>query len=105
MSWNHRIIREEDADGYCYTVHECHYTNKADTVPTSWSPATTVSAETRNELFWILAHMMAAVSQPVLEIRDNKLFEVEPKLELSSEVKQAIVKISADYTVRDPHHA
>lgn len=91
MSWNYRVIRTEDTTGVCYSLHECHYANKGDTIPTSWTEASAdPSAETRTGLFWVLATMTEAVAQPVLEGRDGRLVEVEPERQLTDDLKKAI---------------
>lgn len=91
MGWNHRVIRTEDKGGVCYAIHECHYDKKGDTIPTSWTEEpTSVHSETRTGLFWQLAVMTEAVAQPVLEIRDDKLVEIERVRELTDDLKKAI---------------
>lgn len=91
MSWSYRVIRTENWEGAIYALHECHYDKKGDTIPTSWSEESTdVSSETRTGLFWVLAVMTEAVAQPVLEIRDGKLVEVEPERQLTDDLKKAI---------------
>lgn len=91
MSWNYRVIRTEEAGEPFYTIHECHYAKKGDTIPTAWTekPAD-VSSDTRTGLFWVLAIMTEAVAQPVLEERDGKLIEVEPERQLTDDLKKAI---------------
>ena len=91
MGWNHRVIRSEDAAGVCYAIHECHYDKKGDPIPTSWTtePASVLS-ETCRGLLWVLAAMTEALEHPVLEARDGKLYEVEPKKELSDDLKAVI---------------
>jgi hypothetical protein len=97
MGWNHRVIRHEDESGVSYAIHECYYTNKGDTIPTSWTEdAIEVMADTRPGLFWVLAKMTEAVAQPVLQIRDGKLVEIEPVQELSDDLKKA-VEASKEY--------
>lgn len=91
MGWNHRVIRSEDAAGVSYAIHECYYDKKGDTIPTSWTEdATDVSSETRVGLFWVLALMTEAVAQPVLEVKDAKLIEIEPVRELTDSLKKAV---------------
>lgn len=91
MSWNNRVIRSEDEAGVCYAVHECHYDNKGDTIPTRWTEEpVAVMAETRTGLFWVLSVMTEAVAQPILEVRDGKLVVVEPVRELTDDLKKAI---------------
>jgi predicted RNase H-like HicB family nuclease len=77
VTWNYRVIRSVDAAGVNYAIHECYY--EGNNVPTSWTadPAD-VAAETRADLFWVLAEMTKAIERPVLEIREGKLVEVEP---------------------------
>jgi hypothetical protein len=91
MSWSYRVIRHEDDGGISYAIHECHYDKKGDTIPTSWTiePAG-VLAETRTGLFWVTAVMTEAIGQPVLEARDGKLREVEPKKALSDDLKAVL---------------
>jgi hypothetical protein len=91
MSWNHRVIRHEDEIGIAYFIHECHYANKGDTIPTRWtSEPVEVHSDTRTGLFWVLAVMTEAVAKPVLEIRDGKLVEIEPAQELTDDLKKAV---------------
>lgn len=92
MGWNHRVIRSEDEDGdVTYAIHECHYGKKGSSIPTMWTEeATDVSSETRVGLFWVLAKMTEAVAQPVLEVKDDKLVEVEPVRELTDDLKKAV---------------
>jgi hypothetical protein len=91
MSWSYRVIRTENWEGQIYTIHECHYDKKGDTIPSRWTAdATDVTAETRTGLFWVLAVMTEAVAQPVLEIQDGKLVEVEPERQLTDDLKKAI---------------
>lgn len=91
MRWNHRIIRHADEGGPSYRVHECYYDKKGDTIPTKWTADPVyVGAETRAGLFWVLSKMVEAVGQPVLEIRDGKLAEIEPAKELPDDLKKAI---------------
>jgi hypothetical protein len=91
MGWSYRVIRSEDEAGIDYAIHECHYANKGDVIPVSWTEdAVEVAAETRTGLFWVLSVMTEAVAQPVLEIRDGKLIEVEPIRELTDDLKKAI---------------
>lgn len=91
MSLNHRVIRSKDAAGVCYAIHECHYDKKGDTIPTSWTaePASMLS-ETRTGLFWVMSVMAEGIGQPVLEVRDGKLVEVEPVREFTDDLKKAI---------------
>ena len=91
MSWNHRVIRTEQNGEVCYAIHECHYDKKGDTIPTSWTTEpVNVLSDTRVGLFWVLAVMTEGVAQPVLEVRDGKLVEVEPKRELTDDLKKAV---------------
>jgi hypothetical protein len=91
VSWNYRVIRIEEAGEACYALHECHYANKGETIPTSWTEEPTdVSSDTRVGLFFVLAIMTEAVAQPVLEERDGKLFEIEPVQELTDDLKKAV---------------
>lgn len=91
MSWNYRVIRSEDEGGICYTIYECHYDKKGDTIPTNWTQAAvSVQSETRTGLFWVLACMTEATAQPILEIKDGKLIEVEPVRELTDDLKKAL---------------
>lgn len=91
MGWNHRVIRSEDETGVTYAVHECHYEKKGDTIPHSWTeqPAVVLS-ETRTGLFYVLAQMTEAVAQPILQVKDGKLIEVEPVRELTDDLTKAI---------------
>jgi hypothetical protein len=92
MSWSYRVIRSEDEAGVAYTIHECHYDKKGDTIPSRWTqkPAVVLS-ETRTGLFWVVAVMTEAIAQPILqEGDDGKLFEIEPVRELTDDLKKAI---------------
>lgn len=91
MSWNYRVIRTEDEAGVCYTLHECHYNKKGDTIPTSWTvePAD-VTAETRDGLMWVLSVMTEGTAQAVLEAHDGTLREVEPVKALSDDLKAVL---------------
>lgn len=91
MGWNYRVIRTDDNGGPCYAVHECQYANKGDTIPSSWTtdPAD-VLAETRDGLFWVISVIVEGLAQPVLEVRGDKLVEVEPKRQLSDDILAAI---------------
>jgi predicted RNase H-like HicB family nuclease len=91
VNWNYRVIRSEDGADVNYAIHECYYT-EGDPVPTSWTDPVAVAAETRADLFWVLAEMTKAVAQPVLEIRDGKLVEVEPARELPDNIKKAVIR-------------
>jgi hypothetical protein len=72
MSWNYRVIRTEDAGGVCYAIHECHYANRADIVPNSWTKEpTVVLAETHEGLLTVLDKMREAATGRVLEIAEN----------------------------------
>lgn len=107
MSWNYRVIRHEDDTGISYTVHECHYDQKGETIPSSWTkePAI-VMAETRDGLLWVLSVMAEAIEHPVLEVKDGKLCEVESKREFADEIKSvlAIGKLvgTGDYDSSNP---
>lgn len=91
MNWNFRVIRSQDALGVCYAMHECPH--EGDALPTSWAPEQSpVRAGSRDDLFWTLAAMTKAISEPVLEVRDGAPVEVEPALELTEELKAAIKK-------------
>src|SRR4051812_33106664 len=90
MMWNHRVIRTEYDGEPSYSIHECFY-EKSDTLPSSWAESPVdVTAETRTGLFWVLACMTEAVARPILEIRDDKLVEVEPVHELTDDMKKAL---------------
>ena len=89
MTWNHRVIRTEDAGGPCYAIHEVIYGENGKIE--GWTEeAMTVLSETRRGLFWMLSVMTEAVAKPVLEKRGNELVEIEPAQELSDNLKAAI---------------
>jgi hypothetical protein len=86
--WNHRVIRSEDAGGVCYAIHEVFY---EDGKAGSWTETPVeVISETRTGLFCVLARMTEAVGRPILEVQEGKLVEVEPRRELTDDLKKAI---------------
>jgi len=81
MTWNHRVIKDEDAGEAYYAIHECFYNNKEDAMPTSWTARTIAPlSDTRTGLLEVLERMATAVRRPILEVKDGKLVEVEPAL-------------------------
>lgn len=93
MSWNYRVIRSENDGEVCYAIHECFYDNKGGTIPTRCTERPVeVEAETRTGLFWVVATMTEGIAQPILEVRDGKLIEVEPVRELTDDLKKAIAQ-------------
>lgn len=92
MGWNYRVIRtfHEGTSEASYDICECHYDNKGDAIPTSWSDPIPASSDTRTGLLWVLAVMTEGVGRPILERQGDKLVEVEPVQELSDDLRKAI---------------
>jgi len=91
MYWNHRIVRTPNPGGeafdepYMYQIHEVHY-NQEDKI-IGWteeqSPMITdasldETSPTVNEAMKVhLERMIRASEKPILEVRDNKLVEID----------------------------
>jgi hypothetical protein len=89
MTWNHRVIRTEDAAGPFYAIHEVIYGD--DEVVIGWTEEPVhVGAETARGLFWVLSVMTEALGKPVLQIVGDRLEDVEPAQELSDMLKAVL---------------
>jgi hypothetical protein len=103
MGWNHRVIRAEQALSgefeISYAIHECFYDEKNGcTIPNGWTERPVgVFSETRGGLLAVLAQMADAIRQPVLEEKDGKLIEVEPKREFIDDMTNALKAIEDQF--------
>lgn len=101
MTWNHRVIRtyDERTGETTYEICECHYKNKDDAIPNSWSDPVTVAAETRTGLLWVLSVMTESLAKPVLERQGGKLIEVEPTQEFADDLWK-VIKANKEHAQR-----
>jgi hypothetical protein len=80
MSWSYRVIRvpnETSKSGYSFAIHEVYYSESSGE-PRSWTEhSVEVSAEDLDGLRWVLDRMQDALSKPILEERNGKLYVVE----------------------------
>ena len=89
MHWNHRVIRQEyeytGLDGkpeteITYAIVEAYYDEKvSNTVPDSWCTVTMLSDgdEGVDGLRWQLEHMMRALEQPVVVVKNGTVIGEE----------------------------
>ena len=83
MSWNYRIIRQDDRipDDYCsweymepwYSIMEVYYNDQGE--PNGWCDADSPHGNNIEDLKGCIRLMRLAVMKPVLVIRGNKLIE------------------------------
>lgn len=76
MTWNYRVIRSVDAEGEpLYSVHEVYYDK--DGKPDSWTcDPVFLSAESVQQLIKDVVWILKSLTEPVLEVVDDKLIEV-----------------------------
>ena len=70
MTWNYRIIKDKDY----YTVCEVFYNDNGK--PHSWSEPIDIGGESTDEILEQLLQMIKDINQKVLEVRNNKLYEI-----------------------------
>lgn len=66
MSWNHRVLRHRNGEGFTFTIHEVYY--DPDGTPNSWTIQPVAAlGETLGELREELERMLHATGLPVLD--------------------------------------
>jgi len=71
MTWNYRVLRTDFDSGSYYGIHEVYDDKSYTLLPVK------PQGDTAEELLDDLAKMMGAFEQPVLEIIDGELKEIE----------------------------
>lgn len=66
MTWNYRIIKEDDS----YSVCEVYYSRNK---PHSWSEPITIAGESTDEILEQLEMIVKDINSKVLVVKNNKL--------------------------------
>lgn len=69
MSWNYRVIQDDDASGEpCHAIHEVYYDNDGTLIGYSAVPTPVVAfdGDGAKPLSWVLDRMREALAKPVL---------------------------------------
>ena len=95
MSWNYRVMRRHDVDGYVFAIHEVFYDDAGK--PDSWTAEPSwPQGETFRELTEDIANYQRAFQRPVLAIEANEseLYEIGPMG--TNDAKRTLVWKKAD---------